>query len=215
MLARAFPSAWCCRTSSTGSSLCMAARSFPVRCDLDVNVFCCRGVALIGYGFSRVTPNHRPFSLTDASISFPYTQDETVRTSILVVVSLIAPAVIIFLVILLFVPASVSRGSGSKLLLLKSKIWEWNAAWLGLGLSVAGVFMATQGLKALYGRPRPDMLARCDPDLSDVASYAIGGLGQRLNDAPTLVTWEICRNKSDNLKVNGFSSFPSGHSSCK
>ncbi|KAH8425795.1 phosphatase PAP2 family protein [Aspergillus melleus] len=171
------------------------------------------GIALIGYGFSRVTPNHRPFVLTDQSISFPYTEDETVRTSVLVVVSLIAPAVIIFLVILLFVPASVSRETGSRLLLLKSKIWEWNAAWLGLGLSVAGVFMATQGLKALYGRPRPDMLARCDPDLSDIASYAVGGLGQRLSDAPTLVSWEICRNKSDDLKVNGFSSFPSGHSS--
>ncbi|PLB43964.1 acid phosphatase/Vanadium-dependent haloperoxidase [Aspergillus steynii IBT 23096] len=147
------------------------------------------GIALIGYGFSRVTPNHRPFALTDQSISFPYTEDETVRTSVLVVVSLIAPAVIIFL------------------------IWEWNAGWLGLGLSVAGVFMATQGLKALYGRPRPDMLARCDPDLSDIASYAVGGLGQRLTEAPTLVSWEICRNKSDDLKVNGFSSFPSGHSS--
>jgi membrane-associated phospholipid phosphatase len=75
--------------------------------------------------------------------------------------------------------------------------------------------MATEGLKDLYGQPRPDMLSRCDPDLSDIARYAVGGLGQRLEGAPTLVSWEICRNKADMLKYDGFASFPSGHSSCK
>ncbi|KAA8652160.1 hypothetical protein EYZ11_000472 [Aspergillus tanneri] len=171
------------------------------------------GIALIGFGFSRVTPNQRPFSLTDPSISFPYTEHETVSNSVLVVVSLIAPAVLIVLVVLFFVPASTARESGSRSLLWKSKVWEWNAGWLGLGLSAAGVFMATQGLKGLYGRPRPDTLARCNPDLSDIAAYAVSGLGQELTEAPTMVTWEICRNTSDDLKVDGFSSFPSGHSS--
>lgn len=75
--------------------------------------------------------------------------------------------------------------------------------------------MATQGLKALYGKPRPDMLARCDPDLSNIAAHAVSGLGRRLSGAPTMVTWEICQNKSDTLKVDGFSSFPSGHASCR
>lgn len=86
---------------------------------------------------------------------------------------------------------------------------------MGLGVAAAGVFMATQGLKALYGKPRPDMLARCDPDLSDIAAYAVGGLGPKLSGAPTLVTWKICQNKSDTVKVQGFSSFPSGHASCR
>lgn len=85
---------------------------------------------------------------------------------------------------------------------------------MGLGLTAASVFMATEGLKTLYGKPRPDMLDRCDPDLSNIAAYAVGGLGQKLSNAPTIVTWEICRNKSEYLKVKGFSSFPSGHSSC-
>ncbi|KAL4999618.1 PAP2 superfamily-domain-containing protein [Aspergillus recurvatus] len=147
------------------------------------------GIALIGYGFHEVEPNHMPFSLTDITYSYPHTEDETISTSVLVVVSLIAPAVII------------------------AAIWEWNAGWLGLGLACAGAFMATEGLKDLYGKPRPDMLARCDPDLENISAYAVGGLGQRLQGAPTLVSWDICRNKADLLKRDGFVSFPSGHSS--
>lgn len=85
---------------------------------------------------------------------------------------------------------------------------------MGLGVALAGTFMATEGLKDLYGKPRPDMLARCDPDISAINEYAVSGLGRRLAGAPTMVTWEICRNKGDDtLKVDGFASFPSGHSS--
>lgn len=160
-----------------------------------------------------------PFSLTDISYSYPHTEDETISTGVLVVVSLIAPAVIIVAVCLLLTPGqSIDRSradshSSSRALLLRRKIWEWNAGWLGLGLACAAAFMATEGLKDLYGRPRPDMLARCDPDLENIATYAVGGLGQRLQGAPTLVSWDICRNKADLLKRGGFVSFPSGHSS--
>ncbi|KAL4888081.1 acid phosphatase/Vanadium-dependent haloperoxidase [Aspergillus ambiguus] len=171
------------------------------------------GIALIGYGFHKVTPNHHPFSLTDPNISFPYTAHETVSTAVLVVVSLIAPAVIILTVSFVFIPGSATSDTPSRSLRLIYKIWEWNAGWLGLGLSVAGVFMATEGLKDLYGKPRPDLLARCNPDLSQVAANTVGGLGEKLTGAATLVSWEICQNPSETLKVDGFSSFPSGHSS--
>jgi membrane-associated phospholipid phosphatase len=176
-----------------------------------------RGIALIGYGFHKVTPNHHPFSLTDPSISFPYTTHETVSTAVLVVASLIAPAVIIVLVTLVFIPGSAVPGGRSlrSLSTWKYKVWEWNAGWLGLALAVAGAFMATEGLKDLYGKPRPDMLARCDPDLSDIGAYVVGGLGGRLDGAPRLVGWEICRNKGKMLVIDGFVSFPSGHSSCE
>ncbi|KAF7586069.1 hypothetical protein BBP40_009616 [Aspergillus hancockii] len=173
------------------------------------------GIALIGYGFHKVTPNHRPFSLTDPSISFPYTTDETVSTAVLIVAALIAPAVIIVLVTLVLIPGSAVPGGRSlrSLSTWQYKIWEWNAGWLGLALAVAGAFMATEGLKDLYGRPRPDMLARCDPDLSDVGAYVVGGLGGRVDGAPRLVGWEICRNRGKMLAIDGFVSFPSGHSS--
>ncbi|RAH40193.1 phosphatase PAP2 family protein [Aspergillus brunneoviolaceus CBS 621.78] len=150
------------------------------------------GIALIGYGFGRVSPNQRPFSLTDPSISFPHRDHDTVSVSVVAVVALIVPAVII---------------------VLGALLWEWNAGWLGLGISLAGAYMATEGLKDLFGKPRPDMLARCDPDLSKIGNFAVSGLGSRLDGAPTLVTWEICRNQARELAVDGFSSFPSGHSS--
>lgn len=145
----------------------------------------------------------------------PYVKDATVSVGVLVVVGLVAPAVIIVLVSLVLFPGSVVDKTASRIVLWKYKLWEWHAGWMGLALAAAGVFMATEGLKSLYGKPRPDMLARCDPDLSDIATYAVGGLGGKLSGAPTLVTWEICRNKSETLRIQGFSSFPSGHASCK
>lgn len=127
-------------------------------------------------------------------------------TAVLVVVGLIVPAVIIVLVTLVIMPGVWNW---------RVKIWEWNAGWLGLALAVAGAFMATEGLKDLYGRPRPDMLARCDPDLDNLRAYVVGGLGGKVEGAPTVVSWEICRNKGKELVVDGFVSFPSGHSSCE
>ncbi|PWY83230.1 acid phosphatase/Vanadium-dependent haloperoxidase [Aspergillus sclerotioniger CBS 115572] len=153
------------------------------------------GIALIGYAFSTVTPNHIPFSLTDANISLPHREKDTVSTGVLVVVSLIAPAVIIAFVAVV------------------GKLWEWNVGWMGLGIAVAGTYIATQGLKDLYGKPRPDLLERCDPDIAAVEEFAVGGLGLRLDGAPVMVTWEICRNRAEELTMDGFASFPSGHSS--
>ena len=75
--------------------------------------------------------------------------------------------------------------------------------------------MVTEGLKDLYGKPRPDMLSRCNPDLSDIAAHVVGGLGQELPGAPILVSWTICQNTSRSLSRDGFVSFPSGHASCK
>ncbi|PYI03308.1 PAP2 domain protein [Aspergillus sclerotiicarbonarius CBS 121057] len=169
------------------------------------------GIALIGYSFSTLTPNHIPFSLTDTSISFPHKEKDTVSTGVLVVVSLIAPAVIIAFVVCVFTSRNTS--SSTRGINWRWKLWEWNVGWMGLGVAVAGTYMATQGLKDLYGKPRPDMLARCDPDVLAVGEFAVGGLGGRVSGAPTMVTWEICRNKLDGLKKDGFASFPSGHSS--
>ncbi|KAJ5433610.1 uncharacterized protein N7458_012766 [Penicillium daleae] len=173
------------------------------------------GVALIGYGFYKQDPNQRPFSLTDPDISFPFTEHETVSTATLVLVSVLAPAVIIILGAALLIPGTAAVGGPtvSRSQLLRRKFWEWNAGWMGLALALAGAWMATQGLKTLMGKPRPDLLARCNPDVKKIAEYAVGGLGERLAGAPVLVDWKICREQGYNLRVDGFSSFPSGHSS--
>lgn len=196
--------------SLIGSLSCACRRSSHTG---DRTDFAGSGIALIGYGFHTTTPNHHPFSLSDASISLPK-KPSTVPTGPMVVVALIAPAVFIVLGALLLVPGSTVPKSTPRSVLWRYKLWEWNAGWMGLALACASVFMATEGLKSLYGKPRPDMLDRCNPDLSNIAAYAVGGLGQRVPGAPTVVTWEICQNKSDVLRISGFESFPSGHSSC-
>lgn len=180
------------------------------------------GIALIGYGFYKQPPNHHPFSLTDPTISYPLTK-ETVTTTTLILVCLFAPAVIIFLLSWLLVPAkatvSTTTNSGSPkppaAQYIRRKFWEWNVGWMGLALAIASAWSATQGLKALIGKPRPDLLARCNPDVARIAEFMVGGLGESVRGAATLVSWEICRDKSDSLRIDGFSSFPSGHSSCK
>ncbi|KAI4242970.1 MAG: hypothetical protein L6R42_010861 [Xanthoria sp. 1 TBL-2021] len=56
---------------------------------------------------------------------------------------------------------------------LRRKLWEWHTGWLGLGLSLALSFVLTQGMKNLFGKPRPDLLSRCNPDYENQAEYAL------------------------------------------
>ncbi|KAJ5618537.1 hypothetical protein N7528_006648 [Penicillium herquei] len=173
------------------------------------------GVALIGYGFYKQTPNQHPFSLTDPGISYPYMQNETVTTTTLILVSLLAPAAITLVGAFIIVPGTAAPNGPKPTTsqILRRKFWEWNVGWMGLGVAYAGVFMATQGLKVLIGRPRPDLLARCNPDLDKISTYAVSGLGQTLTGATTMVSYKICQTQTSTLTIEGFSSFPSGHSS--
>jgi len=84
---------------------------------------------------------------------------------------------------------------------------------MGLGVSLAVAFFITDGTKNLVGKPRPHLLAVCDPDLSRILSSAVGGIGQQLKEGINLVSSTICRNSDSTLK-DSFRSFPSGHSSC-
>ena len=121
---------------------------------------------------------------------------------------------IVFLVCL-FIGVGPSTGKpSSKTKLLKRKLWEWNAGWMGLALSLATAFFISNGTKNLVGKPRPDLLARCDPDTSRLLSSAVGGIGNQVDEGSNLVSWTICRNPGSTLD-DGFRSFPSGHSSCE
>ena len=164
--------------------------------------------------FTKITPNRRPFSPSDVSISYPYKANETISTIVLVIVSLIVPAVIIVIVTLLFVPGP-TLGSGTpKSLIWRRKLWEWNTGWMGLALACASAFFLTDAMKALFGKPRPDLLSRCNPDLANIQKYTVGGYGNEIIEGIVLVSWQICRQKDMTLLNDGFYSFPSGHSSC-
>lgn len=218
LCSRVSRSYWCSLTFLIGCSLC--AQNVPECPQVDLGDFVSdreiSAVALFGYAFYKQTPNQHPFSLSDPSISYPYTEHETVTTSTLILVSVLAPAAIVLIGALAFVPGTAAPAGikPSKSHTLRRKLWEWNAGWMGLGVALAGVWMSTQGLKVLIGKPRPDLLARCNPNLDDIATYAVGGLGEKLSGAATLVSYQICQDQSSLVTVDGFSSFPSGHSSC-
>ena len=179
-------------------------------------------IAVAGVLFAKISPNHRPFSLIDPDISFPYTVKEKISTGTLVVVALVAPALIIVPVCLFINPISTPALAGSgrqppKSLIWRRKLWEWNTAWMGLALALASAFMITQGTKIMFGKPRPDLLSRCQPNLdaSSIANHTVGGFGDPALSEGVLVAWQICQQSDRSLLDDGFQSFPSGHASCK
>ena len=84
---------------------------------------------------------------------------------------------------------------------------------MGLALSLATSFMITQGMKLLFGKPRPDLLSRCRPDVGRIADFTVNQLEQPYDNYWVLVTSGICTNTDQDILQDGFKSFPSGHAS--
>lgn len=74
-----------------------------------------------------------------------------------------------------------------------------HVTFLGFSVSIILTLFITDVIKDAVGRPRPDLIARCNPDLS----------------APQheLVTISICTESNHHTLHDGWRSFPSGHSS--
>lgn len=169
-------------------------------------------VVIVGGLFSVISPNKRPFALNNTQISYPYQNNEKITAYELGAIGCIAPAIIIFAITILLVPGPTVPKSTPKSLIWRRKLWEWHTSWLGLALALASSFIITQGMKNLFGKPRPDLLSRCDPDLQNKAQFQIGGFAQ-IDPAFLLYSAAICR-QTDHAKLDdGFRSFPSGHSS--
>ena len=139
--------------------------------------------------------------------------DESIKTSTLVLVALLAPAIIISFICLVLVPGPNSRRTLTRSQAIRRKVWELYAGLTGLALSLALAFFVTQGLKIIFGKPRPHTLALCHPDLANIASHVVGGYGQDLSARWTLVDATICRTPVAKTLRDTFQSFPSGHCS--
>lgn len=151
----------------------------------------------------------RPFSLADKECSYPFKPD-IVSVPIVAIISLAGPAAVILSSMLfrMFLPSSGRRPE------LSTVIWETHASLLGLVFGLATTLFITAGSKDMIGKPRPDMLARCQPDLTDINKYVVGGFGMNLDtEAPPFLTSAICLQKDRRLLDDGFGSFPSDHSS--
>lgn len=68
--------------------------------------------------------------------------------------------------------------------------------------------MIFTGVKNLTGKPRPNFLAICDPDLVNIGKYKVGGFGTGLG---VMVNIDICRQRDEYALRDGFRSFPSGY----
>ncbi|KAL5611566.1 hypothetical protein BROUX41_000849 [Berkeleyomyces rouxiae] len=165
-----------------------------------------------------LTPNKRPFALDNPEISYPYTENETVPPVVLFLCNSMLPSLVIFVVSLVFVPGRTVPKGTPKNLVWKRKLWELHIGWLGMALSLFLGWFVTNGLKNLEGRPRPDLLSRCQPDIRNVAKYYVGGFRLPNTSNNTylpghLVSADICTNKDHEVLDDGFRSFPSGHAS--
>lgn len=153
---------------------------------------------------------HRPFSLTDITIAYPNKPD-IVSIPVVVIVALVAPAGIIVALNLSSVGLFHDRAEQHR---FRRAFWEINVGCLGLCLGLAATLFVTSGLKDLVGKPRPNLLARCEPDLTHIAQFIVGGFGDSLNsEAESLVTGAICQQSDHRLLDDSFAAFPSGHSS--
>lgn len=85
---------------------------------------------------------------------------------------------------------------------------------MGLGLGLATTFFFVEALKNLIGKPRPDLLSRCNLDPATVRQYVVGGEGSQLHLMDLLVSYTACRQPDRSKLDAGFVSFPSGHASC-
>lgn len=174
--------------------------------------------AAAGAALTYVSGFHRPFSLTDAAISYPLKRD-IVSLPVVAIVSLVGPAAVIAVVNLISWFAAVGNASRRTVSVtsrnaLITILWQTHAGWLGLCAGLAVTLFVTAGLKDMVGKPRPNLLARCHPDLTNIAGYVVGGFGLTLDsEAPPFVTSAICQQSDKRFLDDGFAAFPSGHSS--
>ncbi|KAK2687736.1 hypothetical protein QWA68_013445 [Fusarium oxysporum] len=160
----------------------------------------------------NLTPNKRDFSLVNPYISHVAHKCDTISIGLAAILSLVVPAVIIAGVVLVFVPGGTVPNNTPSSLIWRRKIWELHVGLLGLALSFVSVFFFVQCMKNLLGKPRPNMLSRCEPDVANAIKYLAAGYANSLADG-RLYSADICQQR-DSAKLNeGFRAFPSGHSS--
>ncbi|CDS01607.1 hypothetical protein [Sporisorium scitamineum] len=129
----------------------------------------------------------REFSLTDTSLQHTYAVHERVPTWLLGILAVLIPALFIVAFSL-----GVSRS-----------VWDLHNGLLGFVLANALTVTVTTLLKTSVGRPRPDVIDRCQPAPGSANAVPYG-----------LVTDIICTVGVNNKTLrDGFRSFPSGHAS--
>ncbi|KAF9050636.1 acid phosphatase/Vanadium-dependent haloperoxidase [Hymenopellis radicata] len=140
---------------------------------------------LIFFSLDKVEGYRRVFSLEDTSLRHPYAVHERIPNIALYMICFVAPLVIQPIVNLITIRSWWDLHNGVYTVIL--------------GLALTGSI--TQFTKITVGRPRPDIVDRCQPPVG--AIDPVFGLSN----------WTICTQEDNALLRDGFRSFPSGHSS--
>ncbi|KIK96305.1 hypothetical protein PAXRUDRAFT_826103 [Paxillus rubicundulus Ve08.2h10] len=140
---------------------------------------------ILYYISNHVTGFKRQFSLTDVTLRYPYAVHQRVGSQALYLIASVAPLVAQIIVNILTVRSW----------------WDFHHSTLGLWLSITITGTITQFVKVTVGRPRPDVISRCQP---------IPGSEDPLWGLSTV---DICTQTSKHMLEDGWRSFPSGHSS--
>ncbi|KAH9946069.1 phosphatidic acid phosphatase type 2/haloperoxidase, partial [Epithele typhae] len=137
------------------------------------------------FGLNFVPGFRREFSLTDTSLMHTFAEHERVPPWLLYVIFAGGPLILMPVINLLSVRSW----------------WDFHSSYLGWLLSTSITGCITQFVKVTVGRPRPDLIDRCQP-VTGAADPSFG-----------LSTSAICTQTSAKILKDGFRSFPSGHSS--
>ncbi|KAK3492210.1 phosphatidic acid phosphatase type 2/haloperoxidase [Neurospora hispaniola] len=140
---------------------------------------------LVGYIYiaAFVEPFHRLFTINDIRISFPHAEVERVPLAHLFGYVLFLPLALLTLTNYL----------------LSSPRHIHHLTTLGFLTSIILTTFLTDLIKNMVGRPRPDLIDRCQPDPSTPPNK--------------LVSVEVCTQTDHHTLHDGWRSFPSGHSS--
>ncbi|KAJ7063168.1 phosphatidic acid phosphatase type 2/haloperoxidase [Mycena amicta] len=143
-------------------------------------------LSAIFFSLDKVHGFKRHFSVDDLSLRYPFAVHERVPDYALYIIAIASPAILQSLI---------------NLATLRS-LWDLHNGLLGLALGLSITGSITQITKLTVGRPRPDILDRCQPIPNSVDP--VFGLSSS----------SICTTAADSyLMLDGFRSFPSGHSS--
>ena len=130
-----------------------------------------------------ITPFHRFFTLSDPAIQYPFADPERVTAFQNIIYAGLAPLIFFILWSLLARPG----------------FHKAHVTILGFIISITLTSFITDLIKNAVGRPRPDLISRCQPALG--------------TSATGILTIDVCAAEHGHVLQDGWRSFPSGHSS--
>ncbi|KAF8416849.1 PAP2 superfamily-domain-containing protein [Tirmania nivea] len=188
---------------------------------------------------SRVNVTTSLVSGVPTMLSYPH-GSSTVPYAVVMIVSLAVPFLLILFLMVFVVRLPLPNYGGaniSKAPTYRPRLRLANTYILGLLLSLALTLFATNLLKNVIGKQRPDFWGRCGgviQDMEIISKYTLPdyGLSGTSDESGTrMVTWEVCQNYYSDVIVkpttggsglkqvsrgalqDGWRSFPSGHAS--